>query len=286
MSKRNISSGPISQEDSVYLQKIYPTVAEVFKKPGYQRVIEASFGNVYPAWKLQQDIQEIGRKQAMYDKDEFLDRIKGEILEAVLLDTFELNSLLENVFIQRSALHDDYEHGTDLWFASRKIFARRGFGLLGVDVTTARKFSNKVNRSVRRGGLTTAEYFSCEDLQIPPCNTLKKILHVVIHIDNGILAEFTRLWLETKKRSVGSNKELYENPIQFIILKQIIMQLEIHLRKKNNLMGDKTREECKSWLTYFVEIYERKILELSVDKDFVNTASSIQRMRHSLQNYK
>jgi hypothetical protein len=222
-------------------------------------------------------------KEVLFSKDRKVDRIKGEVLEMIILDMLEMNWCTDNFWTVRASKYDDFQYGADI-VCVKIVESREGKPIpiaIVLDVTTSIiGFPLKIKRDQKYGGVSSLKYFEFEDgaSNVKVKTGIKNVPHVIAHIHNGTLEEIVSLWKGSKGKEVGVNMHIAKHLIQFIIIKQIIMQLEFHIRPENIKMNPNAKRISKMYLDYFRNMYYQKLKELGISEDEVRQNITIQNL--------
>lgn len=289
--KKHIDNEKIAAEKRAaeeYLLSIYPYVLDLLEKDGYRRIQEIDFRGVHPDWKVVQDIQGIAIRENNFDKGREIDRAKGDILEAIILDLFELNWFDENVFTLRASKHDDYENGVDLIFVYLHKNNKGEYVpiLLAFDVTTSQgSVASKISKDDLEGGVTNVEYFEFqrEDLDISIKKSFDQVARCVIHIDNGLLKELVTIWRNAKEKINGYNLMLSKHFAFAIILQEIIIQLQKHTMNNNFKMSPNTKRNCRFFIYLFSKKYEELLKNGNFTKADIGSNLNLIRVRAAVR---
>src|SRR6056297_1725001 len=180
--------------------------------------------------RLQEKIvQEFGgeKELGLKDKKQF-----ATIFEALIHYLGEqANWFGQNAFTFHSSKYDDYKNGVDevIVFQNEDDKDKSYLGL-AIDVTTGTKagFIKKLKKEwqeVKNGTLGKIKYFNEDVKGVDQKNSYKGALEHVPKVVVGDIPEeikeVTKLWLNKKHMELG------EHPIQFCILDQIKVQLQI-----------------------------------------------------------
>jgi hypothetical protein len=271
-----------------FLLSVYPFVLDLLEKDGYKRIQEIDFKDIHPDWKVVQDIQGIGIRENNFDKGREIDRAKGDILEAIILDLFELNWFDENVFTLRASKHDDYENGVDLIFVYLHKNNKGEYVpiLLAFDVTTSQgSVAKKISKDDEEGGITNVDYFEFqrEDLEINIRKSFNQIARCVIHIDNGLLKELVTIWKYAKEKINGYNLKLSKHIAFAVILQEIIIQLQKHTMNNNFKMSPDTKRSCRFFIYLFSKKYEELLKNGNFTKADIGNNLNLVRVRAAVR---
>jgi hypothetical protein len=149
------------------------------------------------------------------------------ILEAIIHDHAELSEWLgSDVITIKTSKLDDYKNGVD---TVAEFTGNKGdveYLGLAIDVTFSSDVENKFKRikqEIKDGTLAEVKYFKYKDKKTGEDKyLLKNVPRIIIGADINTIKELQELWLDKKMR------ELSKHPIQFQILEEIMIQLDVY----------------------------------------------------------
>ncbi|MBI3634073.1 MAG: hypothetical protein HY228_00455 [Candidatus Yonathbacteria bacterium] len=156
-------------------------------------------------------------------------KILADILEAIILEESELSNWLgENTSTIKASDYDDYVNGIDAIIEFEEE-TTTNHAALGIDATFSKDIHKKFNRikkEIEDGVLAEAKYFSSSFIK----GRHKQIPRLVIGADVKTIKELGELWLDKDSKTEGRKREvkkaLEDHPLQFQILKQMILEAE------------------------------------------------------------
>ncbi len=104
----------IDPTDQQLLKTYHEVVLPLLEQAGYKRIDPRNFENVFSKWEITESLEQVEKIEARFGAKEKIGSAKGEILEAIIMDMFELNWATKDVYTVRASKYDDYKHGVDL----------------------------------------------------------------------------------------------------------------------------------------------------------------------------
>ena len=187
-----------------------------------------TFLDCIPAEQIETDAVYVAKMRGIFQstKTPFLERQKqrAKVLECILIGHIELSEWLgEGVSTFLPTEYDDFHNRIDLIVEIPTN--EMDSVLLAADLTYSQTEQNivkkleELKRDLTAGRGKTVKYFSSE--MTDKRGIQQRIPGGVIIIDPKTMDELTRLWVQKNK------KDLETHPIQYIILEQILMQLDV-----------------------------------------------------------
>ncbi|MBI4779662.1 hypothetical protein HY797_04420 [Candidatus Falkowbacteria bacterium] len=142
------------------------------------------------------------------------------VFEAIVHDQIDMNGWLgEHAAARKASCYDDLKNGVDeiIEFEQTEASATAHLAL-GVDVTFGKGVFSKMNDIKTRidaGDIGVIKYLLTDTYR----GEMKNVPRAVIGVDMKNLNEIIKLWADNKKKSLAQHK------VKFIILSQIMMQL-------------------------------------------------------------
>ena len=185
------------------------------------------FIDLYGIKTVEEDIKYVKKIEEKFKQEDSPEKQElkkiASVLEAVVYEQIKINNWLgPEATAIKSSRYDDIKNGVDniVEFHKEEDFSSSHLAL-AIDETFSHDVDEKFKRikeEIKRGELTQIKYFISERLNIR--GELSKIPRVVIGIDAKTTKEIGELWLEK------NNKDLAKHSTQFIILEEILLQLE------------------------------------------------------------
>ena len=183
-------------------------------------------GEVYPKEEVDNDLKYVQKEEDSFNEGTMDLEDKGmlefsQIFEAIIYDQGELaNWFGENGVTIKSARFDDIKNGVDLIveFSGEEETSHLA---LAVDVTFSDNIQKKldnIKREIEHGKLTSIKYFQSDKLGFK--GEKRDIPKTIVGADLKTLNKVMDLWVNEDE------KKLAKHPIQFIILDEIMLQLE------------------------------------------------------------
>jgi len=185
------------------------------------------FIDLYGAKNVEEDIKYVKKMEEKFKQEDSPEKQElkkiASVLEAIIYEQAEINDWLgPEATTIKSSHYDDIKNGVDsvVEFYKKEDFTSSHLAL-AIDETFSSDIDEKFERikeEIKQGELAQIKYFVSDRLNIR--GELSKIPRVVIGVDEKTIKEVGELWLEK------NNKDLAEHPIQFIIIEEILLQLE------------------------------------------------------------
>ncbi len=185
------------------------------------------FIDLYGFKNVEEDIKYVKKMEDKFKQEESLEKKElkkiASVLEAVVYDQVETNDWLgPDATSIKSSRYDDIKNGVDniVEFYKEEDFSSSHMAL-AIDETFSSDVNEKferIKKEIKQGELAQIKYFVSDQLNIR--GELSKIPRVVIGADTKIIKEVGELWLEK------NNKDLAKHPIQFLIIEEMLLQLE------------------------------------------------------------
>lgn len=156
-------------------------------------------------------------------------KILADILEAIILEESESSNWFgQNSSTTKVSDYDDYINHIDtiVEFTEEESASHMALGIDATFSTDIKAKFDRIKEEIEKGSLAEAKYFSSSfikgrHIQIP---------RIVIGADVKTIKELGELWLDKESRAEGRKrevkKELENHPVQFQLLKQILLQTE------------------------------------------------------------
>lgn len=240
------------------------------------------FTILYGEENVQKDFAYVKSMEALFEKQPEEQKEKSKlalIFETIINEQIELNDWLgENAFTKKSSRFDDIKNGIDNIVEFREKNSA-SYLALGIDETFSsdvdKKF-NRIKKEIENGHLSTIKYFVSEHMNIR--GELKKIPKVVIGADAKNIRNLGELWIEKE------NKSLAKHPIQFLIIEEILLQLETFENYANKINKPEIAAIFSKNKKIIQEIADLK-QKSSTDKDFLENDSVFKAIKENLKNF-
>ena len=192
---------------------------------------ESDFENLYSKEQVEKDLEYVDEMEQEFEKKSTPEQKEANklatIFEAMVFEQSELNNWLgENAMTIKSSRYDDIKNGIDLIVEiPDKEKPTASHLALAVDVTFSDDLRDKIRKikgEIDRDKLTTVKYFKSDFLNLK--GEKRNVPKVVIGADYKTLENVVDLWI------ARDNKALANHYIQFIILDEIMLQLENYKR--------------------------------------------------------
>lgn len=156
-------------------------------------------------------------------------KILADILEAIILEESETSNWFgQNSSTTKVSDYDDYINHIDtiVEFTEEESANHMALGIDATFSTDIKRKFDRIKEEIEKGSLAEAKYFSSSfikgrHIQIP---------RIVVGADVKTIKELGELWLEKESKAEGRKrevkKELENHPVQFQLLKQMLLQAE------------------------------------------------------------
>lgn len=209
---------------------LHPLIAEAVIKAREMKTKEAIqpelFSSVYGADAVARDLEFVRTMKGKFDPETAVHKQYADVFEAVFYQHAELSNWLgDDTHTILTSEYDDIKNGIDVLVRlnnSPRAFPYVG---MGIDVTFGRmSVEGKIARLFKeiekeKEELGTVRYFMDPDYA-PFKGELHNMPHIVVGVERRRVIELAGQWLRGEKRA------LEENPIQLVILNQVIDQLK------------------------------------------------------------
>jgi len=257
-------AGHQSEDVSKVIKEAHEKVLKLFED--YQ-IQEESLRDTYGD-EVDKDKARTREKESRpdFEKGGFL-KEEAEVFEGIILQEGEMSEWFgPGVETFKASKFDDYFNGTDIILEVEEGESASHFAL-GVDVTftVGDRLGEKVDRiisNIEDGKLTTVKYFHSEQFE----GRLKNTPHLVIGIERKNVERLADRWLN------GSRKEMADHKVQYVILEEMRMQLEVFMRYAESMNKDNLVKAYEKALRTINRIIEEKgeydLGELADDRVF------------------
>lgn len=223
---RDFHSKLASESESRNPEYIHPLVAQAALEAEKLKKAEAIniklFADVYGDRAIAHDLKYVEEKKKNFSNVDSAEVKWASVLEAIFYQHAEQSNWLgENAHTILASEVDDIANGIDV--VVRLDGSNQAVGM-GIDVTygTA-KMHQKVKTifdEIDNGKLGKMHYFMDPEFDQFK-GELSKIPHIVVGVERSHIIELSRQWLN------GEKKALAENPIQLVLLREIMKQLKL-----------------------------------------------------------
>lgn len=207
-----------------YLHPLVAQAAIEARKLKEREAIDPNqFISVYGESAVLRDLKYVREMKKLFDVGSQVQKKWADVFEAVFYEAEQANWLGDDAHTILASEYDDIKNGIDV--AVRMADSSRAFPYIGmgIDVTFG---STSVERKMKRlfdeigkGNLGTMRYFMDTEFDDRFKGELSKIAHIVVGVERSHVIELARQWMN------GEKKALENNPIQLVILQQIMEQL-------------------------------------------------------------
>lgn len=237
------------------VERIYREDIEIIK--------EEDFEDLYSKKTVENDLNWVRKEEERFEREDTPEQKEARkvstIFETLIYDQAEMSEWLgKSAITIKSSRYDDIRNGIDLIVEfpdSEEVSASHL--ALAIDVTLSSELDKKLNgirRDIEHGKLSTVKYFKSETLDIR--GEKKDVPKVVIGVDSRTLDKVIDLWI---KQTGESKDELGRHPIQFILLEEIMMQLEKFKDFAEKNKQNKVSESYEKVLTIMSGIIREKM---------------------------
>ncbi|MDP2934586.1 MAG: hypothetical protein Q8N59_02370 [bacterium] len=238
-----------------HAEEIYETNANIIK--------ESDFEDLYSKEVIDRDLEWVRKEEERFDEEDTPEQKEARkistVFEAIIYDQAEMSDWLgASAMTVKSSRYDDIKNGIDLIveFPDNEE-ASASHLALAVDITLSSELEKKmsgIKRNIEQGNLSTIKYFKSETLNIR--GEKKDVPKVVIGADSKMLDRVIDLWMT---KTGDSKDELGKHPIQFVILEEILMQLEEFKDYAERIGQSNVSENYGKVIETIRDIYREKI---------------------------
>ena len=219
----------------------------------------------YGEENIKKDNELIARLKEKHQKENSSEekgaKILADILEAIILEESELSNWLgENTSTIKASDYDDYVNGIDAIIEFEEETTTNHVAL-GIDATFSKDIHKKFDRikkEIEDGVLAEAKYFSSSFIK----GRHKQIPRLVIGADVKTIKELGELWLDKDSQTEGRKgevkKALEKHPMQFQILKQMIIEAEAFKHYSEKIKQTEIAGIYEKLGNIIKKIYDRK----------------------------
>lgn len=190
-------------------------------------------------------------------------KMLADIFEAMIYDQIDNDWFGHDAVGIKTTRYDDIKNGVDQIVEFQEGEDSASHLALAIDATTSEDLDKKIERikkEIEKGDMAHIKYFLSEYMREHKGfgrGEMVNIPRVVIGADRNIIKELSELWLENK------NKDLAKHPIQFQILKEIIIQCGVFKNYAAKIQDGKDRTKIVNMYNktqeIVKEIYDEKI---------------------------
>ncbi|MDD3284649.1 MAG: hypothetical protein PHZ07_03590 [Patescibacteria group bacterium] len=212
------------------------------------------------------------------------------ILEAFLYNQTEQNLIFGmDVHTIATSKYDDYQNGVDTVLEmdveendEYEHLAIAYDATLTSDIDHLNRKINSIKRDIKLGKMTTVKYFKSENSDE---TSLENIPKLIIGMDMHNLEYVAKLWKDTSNEVRGSNQKILDHPFRFIVIDEILMQLEYFMNYANSVGQIEIAEEFKKLLGFFQKIdkdlspLRKKIMSDFENKEKYNNDKVLQNLK-------
>ncbi len=244
----------VSESESRNPEYIHPVVAQAALEANKIKKADAIdprlFVSVYGEHAIERDLKYVEERKRGFDSEDSAHKKWASVLEVVFYQHAEQSNWLgENTHTILASEVDDIANGIDV--AVRLNESDRAFPYLGmgIDVTYGTtKIREKVKNifdEIDKGQLGKMHYFMDPEFDQFK-GELSKIPHLVVGVERSHIIELSRQWLD------GEKKALANNPIQLVILREIMKQLKLFRRYAKDI----GRKDIADIYSADIEVFE------------------------------
>jgi hypothetical protein len=209
---------------------LHPLIAEAAIKAREVKKAEAIdptiFESVYGRDAVARDLEYVRSMKTKFGSEDEVHKKYADVFEAVFYENAEMSNWLgENTHTIMTSEFDDIKNGMDVLVRlndSARAFPYVG---MGIDVTFGRnsveKKMTRVFGEIEKGQLGTVRYFM-DPGYAQFKGELSSMPHIIVGVERRHVIELAGQWLREEKRKLG------ENPIQLVVLEQIMAQLKAY----------------------------------------------------------
>jgi hypothetical protein len=226
--------GFVNLENNAKPEKKHVDLEQMYSKA--EETIQNSKINIDDFVDIYEDMVERDKETAMSRKEKFASRLDdsgreckkyADVMEAILVDSVNVSDWLgEDVKAMNTTDYDDFENGIDVIAEMTKEGGFKKHLGLAMDATFARRVSGKFNDikgKIVSGRMSKVKYYQTDDYK----GSLTNVPHVVIGVSLEKIKELGEMWVN------GETDKLNNHPVQYQILEEMIMQLEVFEKYAN-----------------------------------------------------
>ena len=240
-----------------------------------------NFTDLYVKEDIEKDrqyVEEMEAKSNQKSSSEFRQSKKlATIFEAVLHSQVELNDWFGHHAITIKPSHFDHiKNGVDSIAEFQEPEKSASYFALAIDATSSLDVQDKfdsIKREIKQGELAKIKYFSSDYMNR---RELDKVPRVIICAEPEIVKELGQLWVEK------NNKALEKHPIQFIILKEILIECEIFKNYAKKVNQPEIAAIYEKSQKIVQEIYNEKQSLMTREEPYDDVLNAIRRNLKSL----
>lgn len=208
---------------------LHPLVAqaaiEARKLKAKEAIDPNEFVGVYGVDAVARDIKYVEDMKKLFDKETSVQKQWADVFEAVFYQHAELSNWLgDDAHTIMASEYDDIKNGIDVAVRIENITGSFPYVGMGIDVTfgstSVAKKMKRLFGEIEKGELGKMRYFMDPDYDDRFKGELSKMPHIVVGVERSHVIELSRQWLN------GEKKALAENPIQLVVLQQVMEQLK------------------------------------------------------------
>lgn len=208
---------------------LHPLVAqaaiEARKLKEKEAIDPRAFIDVYGEDAVARDLKYVAERKKLFDKETSVQKQWADVFEAVFYQHAEQSNWLgEDAHTILASEYDDIANGMDVAVRINNDTNSFPYVGMGIDVTFgSTSVSKKISRlfsEIESGKLGKMRYFMDPDFDDRFKGELSKMPHIVVGVERSHVIELSRQWLNGEKRALA------ENPIQLVVLQQIMEQLK------------------------------------------------------------
>lgn len=234
-----------------------------------------NFTDLYVKEDIEKDrqyVEEMEAKSNQKSSSEFGQSKKlATIFEAVLNSQVELNNWFgPHAVTIKPSRFDHIKNGVDSIAEFQEPEKSISYFALAIDATSSLDVQDKfdrIKREIKQGELAQIKYFK---------RGLDKVPRVIIGAEPAIVKELSQLWIEK------NNKALKEHPIQFLILKEILLECEIFKNYAKKVNQPEIAAIYEKSQKVVREIYDEKQSLITREEPYDDVLNAIRRNLKSL----
>ena len=237
------------------VEKIYGQDIEIIE--------EKNFEDLYSEKIVAADLEWVRKEEERFEREDTSEQKEARkistIFETLIYDQAEMSEWLgKSAITIKSSRYDDIKNGIDLIIEFPDSEGASASHLaLAVDITLSNELEKKMNgirRDIERGELSNIKYFESETLSIR--GEKRNVPKVVIGADSKMLNQIIDLWIRQDKES---KNRLGNHPIQFVLLEEVMLQLEKFKDYAEKFKQDKVSESYDKVRDVMNGIYREKL---------------------------
>ncbi|HOC96238.1 MAG TPA: hypothetical protein PLM63_01190 [bacterium] len=239
------------------------------------RILETDFINLYGKDEVERNLNTIIKLKKEFESQATYKDIEAkrlaDVFEFIMNKQIELSDWLgENVYTYKTSYYDDWINGVDTLLEFQKEENASSYMGIAFDITYSENLYKKLHRikkEIDSGHMASIKYFKSENEDF--MGRLSNIPRLVIGADTKTIDELMEFEIGRK------NKELADYFLQYQIIDEMIMQLDIFSKYAEKISKFDLAERYKLSLKIIKQILSNKRKNISkAQLNFMNVRDS------------